>query len=498
MTRSALAVAATVFCAGLAVYAGNLGNGFAMDDAYNIVGNPDIRELAELPAALLRPVGAASSSGYARSMNTGYWRPVATASYAIDHALFGLNPAGFHVTNDLLHAATSALVSLLLLAWLGVGPAWIGGLWFALHPVHSEAVDLATYRTELLAALCCVAALYLHARDGARHSRWTGVAIAALYATGLGAKETAATLPAWLLVAEWLQGRPRRPWWMLHAVLGLVLLTWLGARTVLHVVPSPVQFFAGFSPWQIACSVLKIYPTYLRLLVWPWPLTPFYDWTLLPPAASLADPVALLGLGLLAGTVGLALRLRRSRAFIALGLCWWLVGLLPFAQIVPLPVGAAERFLYLPSIGIALLIAALVREVGERAPRSWQRPLLLPVALGLCALAAATVVRNRAWHDDLTLQQATVQRLPQSFNGHHVLGQLYLRAGRNVEALAQLDAAEPLLPGLAQNALWRARALMKLGRFADAERLLATVDGGQEGESLRLAARERRTPLLPE
>lgn len=498
MTRQGLVVAGTVFCAALAVYAGNLANGFAMDDAYNIVRNPDIRALSDQPAALLRPVGAASSSDYARSINTGYWRPIATLSYGVDHALFGLRAAGFHATNDLLHAATSALLALLLLGWLGLGPAWIGGLWFALHPVHSEAVDLVTYRTELLAALCCVAALYLHARDAGRRARWVAVAIAGLYAAGLGAKETAATLPAWLLLAEGLRERQRRPWWLLQAALGLVLLAWLAARAALHVTPSSVQFFAGLSPWQTACSVLKIYPTYLRLLVWPWPLTPFYDWTLLPPAASLADPVALLGLLLLLGTVMLVLRLGRTQPLMALGLGWWLVGLLPFAQIVALPVGAAERFLYLPSVGIALTLAAFVHGVSERVPQPWRRPVLLPIALVLGALAAATVVRNRDWHDDMTLQQATVQRLPQSFNGHHVLGQLYLRAGRLGEGLAQFDQAETLLPGLQQNALWRARALMKLGRFAAAEQLLAAIDGGRDGEALRRDARAHRAPLLPE
>ncbi len=502
-------------------YANNLGNGFAMDDGYTIVGNTDIRDFSNLPNAMARAVGSQSTNAYERSIGSQFWRPVATLSYAVDYQLWGLRPLGYHLTSNALHTLVSVLLLLLLLHWTGPWPALLAAAWYAVHPVHSEAVDLATYRTELLATAACVAALLLHAHR--QRNPWTITWICVLYAIGLGAKETAVTLPAWLLAAQWLLspgqrqsqaqnstmtannhidspspqalGTPRdspRP--SLALALGLVLAAWLAARQALALQPSPVQFFAGLSPWQVACSVLKIYPTYIHLLLWPQPLTPFYDWTVLPPAASLADPLALWGLGLLAATLTLALRFSRTKPFIALGLSWWLLGLLPFCQIIRLPVGAAERFLYFPSVGIALCLAGIIEHFQLHVGQI-QRRIGLAVAIALLVvLTGVTVLRNRDWHDDLTLQQAAARDFPHSFNAHHVLGQLYLKAGRHLEAERQLRQAEALLPGIGQNGLWLARALLGQGQFEQAELVLRTIaeDEPDRLELLDKATRRRR------
>ncbi len=492
MTRRAKLWAVAIALLAFGAYATNLGNGFAMDDAYNIVGNTDIRDLRNIPGAFTHAVGAGSVSAYDRSIGKQFWRPVATVSYAVDYQVWGLHPAGYHLTGNLLHAASAALLLLLLLEWTSLWPALVGAAWFAVHPVHTEAVDLATYRTELLAALACVAALLVLARDNGRRKPSAILWISALYALGLCAKETAVTLPAWLLAAELLRDRSRKPWLPLYFALTAVLGGWFLARHALHLEPSPVQFFAGLTPWQVACSVLKIYPTYLRLLVWPWPLTPFYDWTVLPPAVSLADPLALLGLVLLATTVLLAIRAWRSKPLIALGISWWLLGLLPFTQILRLPVGAAERFLYFPTVGIALALAALAQEVQARAPLPLRRAGLLAAGLVLALLAAVTLQRNPDWHDDTTLLEATVHGFPGSFNAHHMLGQRYVKAGRLPDAEAQLRTAEALLPGVPQNGLWLGRALLAQKRFGEAQAVLQAVpEGDAEREALLQAAQRR-------
>lgn len=471
---------------GAALYLTTLGNGFVMDDAYNVVRNEEIRSLAHLPDLLVQPVGAGSEDAYVRSIGQSFWRPLAMASYAVDHAVWGLRPLGFHLTNVLLYGALCGLVALLLVRLAGGWAGAVGGVWYAVHPVHAEAVNLVTYRTELLAAAAVAGALLVMAADGGRRRAGALAGIVALYVLGLSSKESAATLPALLLAAEAL-GRPVgrwRPWWSLYGVLAVVAGAWLAARAAL-VTPAGVRFFGDLEAPLLFLSVMKIYGLYVRLLLLPWPQTPFYDWTILAPAGSLADPEALAGLLALVATVGGAWALRGRAPTAALGLVWWLVALLPFAQLVPLPVGAAERFLLIPTIGVALAVAAGARAVA----RGLRRPLAVAGVLVAAGYAALVLARNPDWHDDMALHQATVEAWPESFNAWHVLGELHLDAGRPAQAVAALARAEALLPGFPPNTALLARALMAAGRQAEAVAALDAAIARVGGDPALLALR---------
>ena len=107
--RAALAIAAVC----LLVYGMNVTHSFVWDDGYNVVQNTEIRDLTNVPAFFTEAWGASAESTHSRALNSNYWRPVALTSYAIDHALFGLNAWGFHLVNILWHAACSLLVLLL-------------------------------------------------------------------------------------------------------------------------------------------------------------------------------------------------------------------------------------------------------------------------------------------------------------------------------------------------------------------------------------------------
>ncbi len=494
--RAALLVALVALLA----YANNLPNGFAMDDGYNVVDNALVRDLSNVPTFFTQPLGANADDAYSRQINSGYWRPLVLTSYALDHAVWGLDPFGFHLTNDLLHALVSALVVLLVFRLLTLTPATgppsapgapgtraapalpfavAAGLWFAVHPVHTEAVDLVTYRTELLATLFAALALLTLLRDPARRPR-TLALVALLYAAGLASKETAVTLPGWLFLTELATRtqRPllRRPTWALYAALALVLAGYLALRAHL-LTPTDIRFFGDLEAPLVALSVASIYGEYVRLLLAPWPLTPFYDWTILPPAASLTDPLALAGLTLFLLTLAAAIVLSRrphpSTRLAGLGLSCFLLGLLPFAHLVPLPVGAAERFLYFPSLAIALTLAAAAHRLWPALALPRRRALTTVFATTLCLYAAGTLARNPDWHSDLTLQEATARHFPHSFNARHVLGQTYLTLDRPAEALTHLTAADALLPDFPPNTHPLARALLANGRPADA---LSAID----------------------
>lgn len=470
---AALAVAVVAFMA----YANNLGNGFAMDDRYTVLGNPGIRSLANLPRFFVSSWGQAQQ-GFDNAINQGYWRPLSEVALALDFRLHELRPLGYHLTNNLLHAAASAL-TFLLLCRLGLGlfGATIGGLWFAVHTVHTEAVNLITYRTELLSCLFAIAAVYVGAHE--QRSWRRALAAAGLYALGLMAKETAVTAPVILLWIDLVRAERRLPRLQdlkdmarIQAPLFLVLLLYFAVRARL-VQTTALPFFAGLPAHLTAASVMSIYETYVRLLFLPWPLLHFYDWTVLPPAQSLTDPDVLGGVLLFVSAAVGALWLwwRRRAAPLSIGLGVFLIALVPFLHLVPLPVGAGERFLYLASVGPALCLGFLF----ERALlRFSQRRLFLlcAAAVLLTPLLALTVERNRAWRSDQTLLTQAAADYPGSFVVHHTLGRLYLEQGDPAAAARCFERAAPILPDLTINTVMWARALRESGQGAAAAALL--------------------------
>jgi protein O-mannosyl-transferase len=504
-----MVVAAVAFLA----YANNLGNGFVMDDRYNVVQNEQLRSLAHWPRFFTQPWGAHAATAGDRLINQTYWRPLVTASYALDYAIWGLWPSGFHLTNNLIFSLTCALLALLLLQlglpWTTAGA---GALFFAVHPVHTEAVNLISYRTEIMATLWVVLALVIHQRTGPRLRRdllWLPL----LYALGLMSKESAVTLPGWLLLLDLIIGRPAPAVttsslppvvgaraWLVQArsvlnTLGPLLVVFAGYVLVRQQLlrGAVLTFFGDLSPTLTMLSVMKIYLLYLKLLVVPWPLTPFWDWSILPPAVSLGDGEALAGLTAWVATLLLVVLLWRRAPWVCLGLAWWIIGLLPYGHLWPLPVGAAERFLFMPSAGIALVVASLTLWLLRRWP-AYHRGVILGGLGLLLVMLAGTFQRNRHWSSDLSLERQACADFPGSFNAHFTLGKLYHEAGQLDQAIGQYTIADRLFPHLPANVERLARALLDRGRQVEARQLLEqTFAAGARTPYLEQLAREARS-----
>ena len=204
-SRSAYALALAV---ALAASVTSVANGFVYDDLWVIRDNPRVHTLAD-------PVELVSAPLWPTTYRTNAYRPATTALFALDWAAGGGRPALFHATNVALHLLVVALV--LALASRVLGPAAGGGLvaalWFAVQPVHVEAVANAVGLSELLAAAAYLGALLGYVADGeaaeaGRHGRGRAlltVATLAAAAVAYGAKESAITLPVTLALADlWL------------------------------------------------------------------------------------------------------------------------------------------------------------------------------------------------------------------------------------------------------------------------------------------------------
>lgn len=180
-------------------YAATLGHGFVWDDRLLVVESRTIQRWTNLPRALVDDFFGDAAEG------RGYHRPLVTLSYMLDHALWGLRAPGYHLTNVLLHVASTLLVYLVAPA-LGAGGsgAFLASAVFGLHPIHTESVAWIAGRTDVIATALLLLSLLLYARAPGRRSR--GALLA--FALALLAKEIALVFPALLLLYESLFDPP--------------------------------------------------------------------------------------------------------------------------------------------------------------------------------------------------------------------------------------------------------------------------------------------------
>jgi hypothetical protein len=413
------------------------------------------------------------------------YRPLTTASYALNVMLTGLSSPAFHGINLLLHAAVCILVVLLVDALLRDRLlAVISGLLFATHPVHTEAVTGIVGRAEILAALFLLIGLYLHARRyelrGRGPATWLPVAGIA-YLCALLSKETAIAGVGLLLLVDGVD-RAREAWavaasreahpsaralaqtitavaMVLGIALAVLVVRYLVLGTFLQR-PPPKDYYLlfGHPLTSRLLTGFKIVPIYLRLLFFPYTLSADYSYRQVVLSHTLDGPGPLIGL---AAAVGLglaflwALRARVPALVFALGffaLSYSLVSNL----VVPIGVLVAERLMYLPSIGFCVAIAwaglALSRRYLWTASSGWiQRLPAAALVLLLLLYGGRTFVRNLDWRNPETLFAATVRASPEChaarFNYAAILMRLYpTQPDKQALALEQLEKAYEIRP----------------------------------------------------
>ncbi len=480
--RPLLAAAAAVALAAVLPYAGTLGHGFALDDAAEVVRNERIRSLASVPALFAE--GAWAGAG----QEAAIYRPLTTASYALNHALGGLSPLGFHLGNVVFHAIASLLVlALARRAGLGTAAAAIGAILFAIHPVHVEVVANVAGRKDALATAFVLAAVLAHAAALEREGRaWLALPPLA-FAAALLSKESGvaalAAFVAWDLLpgrAAW--GRRRGRALLLYAAYGAVFALYLWARRSavgslgvplagIPFVENPLPHLAAGPRLLTAVAVLG---RGLALLAFPAALSPDYSFDAIPAVASPLDPRFALSAAALVALAGAAFAARRRAPVVALAALWYAGAIFPTSNLL-VPVGTifGERLLYLPSVALALAAAALAGRLLDEPRRGVRRAA---AALGLAAaalLAGRTVAYAAAWSDEVSLFREAVRAVPGSAKAHALLGAALMEAGRVPEGIAELEDGvrrlAPLADPTPQRLLELGVAYERAGRAADAE-----------------------------
>ena len=458
-------------------FANSAFNGFAYDDDAIIVQNRVVTDG--------RVVDALTSSYWPESARgTGLYRPVTLSSFALEWSLWNGHPAGFHLVNIAVHLAVSLMVFLLILQASSTLPALVGGLLFAVHPVHSEAVANVVGRAELYAALFVLGACLLFWKGGGLSPFWKVarlLGIGALFLMGLGSKEMAATLPALLILLALVRGdevdvtdrvRTDLPVFLLT---GVLLVAFLGARFLAlgsMLGDSPAPTLIGLSAGQRVLTSLAVWPQYFRLLVFPLDLVADYAPAVLFPALTWG-PDVMLGLLMILGAATAVIFLWPRERLAALGIAWFGVSILPVSNLLfPSGVLLAERTLYLPSVGLAFVAAGVVSWTA-RERRASLRMLLVTIAVVCGAFMVRTVLRNPSWMSSFTVMTTLGEEHPESFRAIWARAKGLYVVGEYEEAAGYYQTALELAPNVYSLLVEAADLYGRRERWAQAEPLLA-------------------------
>ena len=398
-------------------------------------------------------------------MPNGQYTPLVELSYMLEHRLFGLSPWIYHLDNALLHALNVLLIFFFARRLAGKESwAWLAAMLFAVHPLHVESVAWATERKDVLSAFFYLLALvsHLRGRDGLRFG--AGAALAAGLAAFLS-KPLAVTLPAACVLCDfyrqgrwdWKSGLRLWPLWAL-SVAGI----WITFHT--HVatnVAKSHEMLAFGSNLLVAARGIALY---VEKFIWPFGLSAFYPVPEAGQPFGLSYFMALAGLAAVLGGVAWLVVRGRGR-LVVFGVLFFLVVLAPSSRIVPVGVRflAADRFFYLPGIGLFLILAGgLDRWMRAPGPARW---CAIGLATGLVVFwAGGTWRRSQVWFDDETLWRDALAKYPESSN---VLGNLAQGLlDRNPEEAERLaDRALALAPGDGQTMLAKAILAQRAGNY---------------------------------
>jgi Flp pilus assembly protein TadD len=438
-------------------YLNSLQNGFVYDDDFQVVSNPYLRSFH-----FLRPIFTTSVWSFKGGAGgtTSYYRPLMSFGYLLLFQLFGPNPVVFHAANLLVHIGVVLLVYKLteqIFPKLGL----IAALVFALHPVHSESVDWVGAVTDLELTLFYLAAFYFYVRIprasepqlGFSRLRMQTAAVFCL-AVAMLSKEQAVTLPVLATLYEHFYRHDRNetgiqeklfrylPLWLLVPVYLLVRSHFLGGLTA--VISRP-----GLALDECMLSAAALFGQYVGKALWPARLCMYYvfphNWSDLLP----------LLLGGIASTILCALLfvlLWKKARLVSFGLLWFIVTLIPVLNVRWMPEAAfAERYLYLPSVGLSWVLAWVflsLWKMAGRQGRAWRAALAL-AAIPLAVLAVARVVtRNRDWKNETTLYQRTLAVSPDAYVIHTNLGKIYWEHGQSDLAEQEWQTAARLCPNV--------------------------------------------------
>jgi Flp pilus assembly protein TadD len=440
-----------IIVAVISVFYGVLKHEFIGDDHIVVENNPFYSSWENLPLLLSSQYLTREQDVYQQKMlspssGSVSYRPVLSLTYFIDHDLWGKDASGYHLTNLVLHLVNSVLVYLFVYV---IGGGIAGAFWtafvFSIHPVVVEPVSSVGYRADLVAtffAMLCLLLFVLGNRSTSafRFNFFMFLAVVAFF-MGIFAKESVVILPLITITAEILFPPRYKKRWDVNLVLWSVVVFYFFIYVFVRFnAPTTNAALMGGNPVTHFFAAASIVGIYLRDIFFP-----FFGKLLLPlshPAFNKTTVfmfvTAVFGLSVI---IILLKKYWRPNPLIAFFLIWFLTGLLPVLNLIPLANPMAHRFLYFPLIG---LIAAIMMYIQKLA--SEKIMIYLNAAGGIIAviLAVQSFQWMNIWKDDRTLAEYWEENYPSFWKAHAIGGEIKFQKGESTAAWEALTKSEAL------------------------------------------------------
>ena len=465
---------------GIAVYINALPNGFVFDDMTTIVHNAHIKDLGKNFPAFFNldyfKIAQAEVS----------YRPIATLSYFLIYALFGLNPLAFHLASLLLHIFNVIGVYVLVdTIQHNKKTSLIAALVFACHPVLTETVDCISYNEDLLATLFYLLALVLYIKAGAKENR-SNLPIyffsLLFFLVALLSKEMAITLPAIIFLYDVTQKETTQTNGLIKKAVAaidkqkfyyigfaLVALFYLVLRFKILVNPTQSFFHSRAGLLERILFLPDHLFDYIKLALFPLDLNAEYSFAY--PDRFLAFSNLFSYIVIIAIVVGSFFIYKHSKG-IFFGIWWFIITLLPVSNLIEIHNPMAERYLYLPLIGFCMVISILINKIPARSDLAQTKNiarLKYSILIGLLIFySLVTVARNPVWKDNFSVWANTVEKSPNNPVVHGGLALAYQERGFLDEAIREFTTAIKLSPNMAKNHYNIGRAYEEKGLFQKA------------------------------
>lgn len=474
-----------LFVVGFGLYANTLTHDYALDDAIVITKNEFTRQGIKGIPEILTHDSFTGFFGEQKDLVTGgRYRPLSMVMFAIEYELFGLNPFIGHLINVLLYCLLGCVLFQLLLKFamqsfqnqrLAVLFAFISSLFFIAHPVHTEVVANIKGRDEILALLLGLFTLHLTLKSIEKKAFYMVLCASLLYFLALLSKENAAVFLIIIPITIYLFGYYDIRKSVIHSLpLFLVFIIYIILRvdilgeladTSNELMNNP---FAGALPREKAGTILFTLGYYLRLLIFPHPLTyDYYPFHIELTNLFSAIPIIVFFV-YIALFVVLFVTLKKGN-FLSYGLLWYILPLIPISNIFfPIGVFMGERFVFFSSVGYCLILGLFFSKyLYDKWVR--QKEALIIAIIILALYGFKTVDRNQAWKDDFTLFTTDVKTSQNSAKANTTAGGAIYEKALNIE-----DSQEKRVM-LHESKHYLQKAIRIYPGYVDAQLLLGNV-----------------------
>lgn len=435
-----------IILAAIVAYLNSFHNEFIWDDEDFILKNSSVKDWHRWPHLFTENMIHGARKG------SNFYRPLQSITHGVDYILWKDKTAGHHATSIFFHILASIAAYLMLRKIFSDKLSFFAALFFAIHPVQTEAVTYISGRSDPMAAFFIMLAILLFERNL--------ILSCISFTLAVMSKESALITPFLIILYSYFLTRPPRrtrsenivraspevpsrelllkrllPFVIIAIIYGLLRLTVLNfSKTIGENLPHPFYYVPLYARFL---TFLKALPVYFGILLWPFGLHMERQMNL---AHSIFEPQVFSGFLMLASIFFIAYRLRRFNTAMLFSACWFFIAIFPNSNLIPINALIYEHWLYLPSLGVFIVIGWLLEELMKREKNVKYTAILIALTLALFYMWR-THERNKEWRDHISFYESTIKYVPDSGRLHNNLAMAYSDKGRTEDAIREYKRA---------------------------------------------------------